>query len=323
MNKTSNLNEYVIGLDVGGTKLLSVLMSSSMDIVIHHQTATPKGNRAVSEAILGLLDDVLVKSRSLGIDPPGIAVCAPGFIDAQKGIMIDAGNLWVEKLSIKDILANHYSLPVQVYHDVQSATLGEARYGAGIGRKNFAYLNLGTGVAVGLFLDGRLHHGANNIAGELGHIYMRAHDSELIPKAEHRLEALASGPALVHRAVQALGNGEQSHITELVSNQVDRITPQVIGQAARVGDSLALRIIEETTRILGVAVAAMVDVLDLECIIVGGGVASMGNILLDPLQTAVDRYAIHHYRKPAQIIASTLGEKAGVIGVVSAYFLGV
>lgn len=323
MNKSSNPSEYILGIDVGGTKILSVLMSSSLDTKIRRQIVTPKGNQAVTEAILGLLDDMLHEARSLGIESRGIAVSAPGFIDALNGVMVDASNLEVEKLGIKDILVNYFKLPVQVYHDVQSATLGEARHGAGIGHRNFAFLNLGTGVSVGLFLDGKLYHGANNIAGELGNICMRPSTPGRDPRPEDRLEALASGPALVLRAVDALNKGERSRIIELSNGQTNLITPQIIGRAARLGDTLALQIIEETTHILGVAVATMVDLLDLECIIVGGGVALVGDILLDPLQDAVDRHAIQYYRKPAQIIASALGENAGVIGVVSSYFLGV
>jgi glucokinase len=309
-------SEYVIGLDVGGTKLLGILMNRSADILIRQQASTPKGNEAVKNSILCLLEEILASARADGIEPAGISIGAPGFVDECRGIMLEAENLEVKNLLLIPSIQDALQIPICLFHDVRSATVGEAYYGAGIGRRDFAFLNLGTGVAVGLYLDGKIYAGAGNKAGEIGHTAGRAVGAGKPCNLEDRLEMLVSGPALVTRAVEALTHDSHSLIYELARRSMAQITPRIIQEAASQKDALAIQLIEETADYLGMAIGWLLDILNLECVVIGGGVAQMGDLLLEPVNRSVAKYAI----ETAPVLTSPLGVNAGAIGAAASYF---
>ncbi len=152
--------ETILSLDLGGAKLLGILINRSVNISMRWSYSTPKGNLAVRDAIIDLIADMLASANVLKIQPSGIAICAPGFLDIQRGVMIDADNLQIENLTLTQPIIDRFNLPTRLFHDARSAALGEALFGAGGGRRNFAYVNIGTGVSVGLYLDGKIYHGA-------------------------------------------------------------------------------------------------------------------------------------------------------------------
>jgi len=309
-------SEYIVSLDLGGTKLLGILINRSAGIVARQQHPSPKGNEAVRDSILDLLSNILASAGALNIQPSGIAICAPGFVDSRDGIMIEAENLQVVNLSLTQPVENKFHLPTRLFHDVRSATLGEALFGAGVGRRDFVFLNIGTGVAVGLYLDGKVYHGANGKSGEIGHLALRPVGAGKTCNLEDRLEMLVSGPALVRRAVVQLAHAPHSLILELACNDPERVTTQIIQEAALRQDALAIQLFEETADFLGVAIGGLQDILNPECIILGGGISQMGDLLLNPIQRSVARYAI----ETVPILLSTLGGDVGVMGAAAAYF---
>jgi glucokinase len=309
-------SETIISLDLGGTKLLGILIDRSAGIIARQQYSSPKGNEAVRDAIIDLLSQLVASAQALNIQPSGIAICAPGFVDTRQGMMIEAENLQVENLSLTRPVETHFHISTRLFHDVRSATLGEALFGAGMGLHDFIFLNIGTGVAVGLFLDGKVYHGADAKAGEIGHLALRPVGPGKHCGLEERLEMLVSGPALVRRAVEQLAQAPHSLILELAAHDPERVTPQIIQEAALSQDALAIQLFEETADFLGVAIGGMQDLLNPECIILGGGIAQMGDLLLNPIQRSVARYAI----ETVPIMLSALGGDAGVIGAAAAYF---
>ncbi len=314
-DKTMN-SEYIISLDLGGTKLLGILVNRSGEIIIRQQYPSPKGNEAVRDSIIDLLSNIMASAEAMKIRPTGIAICAPGFVDSQKGYMIEAENLQVENLPLTPPVADQFRLPTCLFHDVRSATLAEALFGAGIGRRDFIFLNIGTGVAVGLFLDGKVYHGAAGKTGEIGHIALKPVGPGKPCGLEERLEMLVSGPALVRRATLELADNPDSEILELVDKDPERVTAHIIQEAALHHDALAVRLIEETADYLGVVIGGMLDLLNPECVIFGGGITQMGNLLLQPIERSVARYAI----ESVPLVLSTLGGDVGAIGAAAYYF---
>jgi glucokinase len=309
-------SEYIISLDLGGTKLLGILVNRSAEIVVRQQYPSPKGNEAVRDSIIDLLSNIMASAEALKICPTGIAICAPGFVDTQSGSMIEAENLQVENLSLTPPVADRFHLPTCLFHDVRSATLAEALFGAGVGRRDFIFLNIGTGVAVGLFLGGKVYHGAAGKAGEIGHIALKPVGAGNPCGLEERLEMLVSGPALVHRATVELADNPKSQILKLADQYPERVTTQIIQEAALRKDALAVRLIEETADYLGVVIGGMLDLLNPECIIFGGGIAQMGDLLLKPVERSVARYAI----ESVPLVLSTLGGDVGALGAAAYYF---
>lgn len=315
LHKTMD-SETIISLDLGGTKLLGILIDRSARIIARQQYTSPKGNEAVRDSIIDLLSHIVASAQALNIQPSGIAICAPGFVDPRNGIMIEAENLQVENLSLAQPVENCFQLPTRLFHDVRAATLGEALFGAGVGRDDFIFLNIGTGVAVGLYLDGKVYQGADGKAGEIGHLALRPVGPGRPCGLEERLEMLVSGPALVRRAVTRLESAPGSLILELAGQDPEQVTTQIIQEAALRQDVLAVQLFEETADYLGVAIGGLLDLLNPECIILGGGIAKMGDLLLNPMERSVARYAI----ESTPILLSALGGDAGVIGAAAAYF---
>ncbi len=310
-------SEYIISLDLGGTKLLGILINRSAGIIARQQLPSPKGNEAVRDSIIDLLSNILVAAGELKIQPSGIAICAPGFVDSRDGIMIEAENLQVENLSLTQPVEKQFHLPARLFHDVRSATLGEALFGAGLGRRDFIFLNIGTGVAVGLYLDGKVYHGAEDKAGEIGHLALKPVGPGKPCGLEERLEMLVSGPALVRRALAQLAHTPDSLIFELAGHDPERVTTQIIQEAALRQDPLAIQLCEETADFLGLAIGGLQDLLNPECIILGGGLTQMGDLLLNPIQRSVARYAI----ESVPILLSTLGRGCRCSGRSCCLFL--
>jgi glucokinase len=308
--------ETILSLDIGGTKTLGILVNRSAEVIARQLCPSPRGNEAVKESVIDLISRLLSTAQELGIQPSGIAIGAPGFVDTRSGCMMEADNLQVEKLCLTGPVEDHFHLPARLFHDVRSAALGEALFGAGIGRRDFIFLNIGTGVAVGLYLDGKVYAGTEGKAGEIGHFAHRPAGPGNPCGLEERLEMLVSGPALVRRAAVRVEQERDSLLYQLAGQDPGRVTTQLIREAAFRKDALAVHLIEETADYLGAAIGAMLDLLNPECIILGGGIAQMGDFLIEPLQRSVARYAI----ESVPLIPAALGGDAGAIGAAAWFF---
>ena len=308
----STSSESLISLDLGGTKLLGVVIDANRQILVRELRASPQGAEPVKDAILQLIADLQAKAAAARVHPTGIALCAPGFIDPQAGVMVDAENLAVKHLPILSAIHERYPLPARLFHDVKSATLAEALYGAGAGRQNFGLLNIGTGIAVGLFLDGKIYLGSHGRSGELGHAALGLDQVSF----NRRLEAVASGPALARTAAKDLAAHPDSIIFQFAGEDPGHVTPLLIHAAACANDPWASELIETCANAIGMVVGALQDVLELECIILSGGMAQMGEVFSHPIQAAINRYAI----EPVPLIPSALNGDAGVIGAAAYYY---
>jgi len=309
-------SEYIISLDLGGTKTLGMLINRSAEIIARQVMASPKGNQAVTDSILEMISSLLNTAQAFKLKPAGIAIGAPGFVDSRQGLMIEAENLQVTNLFLTQPVETSFRLPTRLFHDVRSATLGEALFGAGKGRRDFIFLNIGTGVAVGLYLAGKVYCGADSKAGEIGHCATRPVGPGNPCALDERLEMLVSGPALVRRAAARLQDHPASLLNRLTGQDANQITTQLIQEAAFQQDALAVQLIEEIADYLGVAIGGMIDLLNPECVILGGGVAQMGDLLLEPLHRSVARYAI----EGVPMLQAALGGDAGAIGAAAYYF---
>jgi len=309
-------DEYILSLDIGGTKILGVLINRSAEIAARRLVPSPQGNEAVLASVIELISALLTSAEALNIRPSGIAIDSPGFVDSQTGCVHEADNLRVENLCLTRPVENQFHLPARLFHDVRSAMLGEAVFGAGKGCHDFIFLNIGTGISVGLYLDGKVYNGATGKTGEIGHFAHRPVGPGNRCPLDERLEALVSGPALVCRAAR-LGQNYHTLGYPLAGQDPSRIiTTRMIHAAALRKDTWAVELIEETADYLGVAVGGMLDLLNPECVIVGGGIAGMGEVLLEPLRRSVARYAI----ESVPLILAKFGGDASAIGGAAYYF---
>ena len=314
------MSDYAIGVDIGGTKIASVLINRNGQPIAQTrcQTRSKEGVDAVVERVANSI-------RELEAAAPGpisgIGVGIAGGVDYRHATVLLAGNLGWENVPIGDMLVarlgGYWKGRIWADIDVVATALGEMLYGAGRGFKHLFYVAVGTGVGVGLILDGNPYHGSIGISGNFGHFILNP-GGELCGCGKRGcLETLASGPAIARRTVEALKHGQKSVLSTL--NFADITAVEVVA-AAKAGDELACHIMTETGRYLGIGLAYCADLLNPERIIIGGGLRAAGDLLFEPIRATLDEWAVPAIATLIQIVPAKL-DNAGAIGAGSLVWL--
>ncbi len=304
-----------IGIDVGGTNVKIALVNDKGNIIYSNSIPTRAEMgyeytiNNMKEAIAELLKETKSEAKSI----EGIGFGFPGQIDYQKGVVRLAPNIpgWVE-VPIAEIMEKEFGIPTRVDNDVRCAALGELNYGAGIGCENLICITVGTGIGSGLIINGKLVRGASNAAGEIGHIKLDMTGGPLCGCGDRGcLEAFASGPSIVAMAEEYIKGGKSTKYRELANPD---ITPYIVSEAAKQGDPVAKRIFTIVGEYIGIGLASVVNLLNPEKIIIGGGVAAAGDLLLNPIKESLVKRAMPIAGSAVEIVPAQLGNSAGVIG---------
>jgi glucokinase len=265
---------------------------------------------SMKEAIRELLKETKLEAK----DIEGMGFGFPGQIDCQKGIVRLAPNIpgWVN-VPIAQMIEDEFHIPTRIDNDVRCAALGELKFGAGKGCENFVCITVGTGIGSGLVINGQLVRGAANAAGEIGHIKLQTHGGPICGCGDTGcLEAFASGPSIVAMAYEYLKGGKSAKFRELAGD--GEITPYIVAKAAEAGDPVAKRIFEIMGEYIGLGLTSVINLLNPEKVIVGGGVAECGDLLLEPIRRTVKERAMIVAGSSVEIVPAQLGNSAGVIG---------
>jgi glucokinase len=303
-----------IGVDVGGTKVLGGVVDAAGDLVTMTRRDTPAHSPAET------LDRIaeVVKELSAGQDVDAVGLGAAGWIDARRATVLFAPNLAWRNEPLRDRVARLVGLPVVVENDANAAAWAEFQFGAGRDAgSSMALFTIGTGIGGGLILDGKLVRGAHGIAAELGHTTMVPGGYACGCGRHGCAEQYASGKALVRFArAGAVDKPEAAErLLELAGGAVDGINGPVVTRAARAGDPTALAAFDQVGHWLGVAMADLVQVIDPQVIVIGGGVAEAGDLLTRPARAGYERALAQRGRLPvAEVRPALLGNTAGVIG---------
>ena len=313
-------SSHVLTADVGGTKMVVSLVSPEGEIIDRHRqpTVAQEGPESVIQRLHSgidlLLDRNNISSRQLEAMSLGIA----GIIDIKNGIVDKAPNLpgW-ENLALKDRFVDKYDIPVYILNEVDAAALGEHRYGAGKGYKNIALVTLGTGIGGGLVLDGKLFLGSFGSAFEIGHMVIKDDGPKCGCGKNGCLETLASGTAIGREARRRIDNGEKSILVDLVNGTIENITAEMVHEAAKKGDPLSLSVIADASYYLGLGITNLITLINPEMIIIGGSVARIGDLLLDPVRQVVRDKSFALMSRDLKIVQARLGEDAGLLGAAA------
>ena len=303
-----------IGIDVGGTNVKIALVDDKGSILYSNSVPTraEMGYEYTVNNIKQAIRDLMSETKVTGIE--GIGFDFPGQIDYKNGIVRLAPNIpgWVN-IPIAKIIEDEFKIPTRIDNDVHCAALGELNFGAGKGCENFICMTVGTGIGSGIVINGKLVRGASNAAGELGHIKLQMHEGPLCGCGDHGcLEAFASGPSIVAMAEEYILGGKSTKFRELASG--GEITPFIVAEAAKQGDPVARRIFVRIGEYIGFGLSSVVNLLNPEKIIIGGGVADAGDILLDPIKETIKKRAMVVAGSAVEIVPAKLGNTAGVIG---------
>jgi glucokinase len=287
----------VIGVDVGGTKLLGGVIARDGSVVRRHELPTPTSSEeallvALDELVAGLLDD----------DVGALGFGIPSTIDQQAGQAVQSVNIPLEDVPFRDRFADRFSLPVGIDNDANAAAIAEWKVGAGRGTQHMVMLTLGTGVGGGLILDGRPYRGALGAAAELGHVVVQfdGRPCQGLCTGRGHIEAYATGVAASRDAAEALGAGADS---------------RVLLQRARSNDPVALEVLGGIARRLGATMGSFVNIFNPEVIVVGGGWGkAAGEFLLETARAVMRQEALSPGRELVRVVPAELGSEAGLVG---------
>ncbi len=304
-------------LDVGGTKIIAALIDANFNILARerHLTEGASGPENVLNRIFHAMDHLLEQQNLIPTRLEYISIAAAGFIDMETGIITNSPNLpgWIN-IPLRDGVQSRYGVPTYLINDARAAAIGEHRMGAGVGVKNLVLLTLGTGVGGGIIANDRLYFGARGLAGEVGHMTIDANGPDCACGSKGCLEALASGTAIARETRRWIVTGEQSLVMDIVRNDINSITSETVFQAAQMGDSLCLEIINWAGTNLGVGLVNLINIFNPEMIVLGGGMAAMGDLFLSPAREVAMNHAIKASAEQVKFATAQLGNDAGICG---------
>ena len=315
---------YVLGIDIGGTNLVvgSVAEDGSRIVATANEpTHAEAGAKDVLERLVGLAERAIEATRReiSGAEILGVGVGAPGPLDTKRGIVLLTPNLGWVNLPLRQIIHERLGLPAALDNDANCAVLGEWWVGAARGARTAIGITIGTGIGGGLILDGKLFHGASDVAGEIGHTTIDTEGRRCKCGNYGCLEAYASGPNIALRAVEEIEAGAVSRLPSLVGGDLSKITAQTVYQAAADGDDLALEVVNDTAKFLGVGIGNLLNVFNPEVVVVCGGVTLAGDHLFVPLRREAARRAFKPAVTACRIVPGELAGTAGVYGAAKAF----
>lgn len=306
-----------LAADLGGTTLTCGVVERSGRVVA--RTRRPSlADRPPGEIVANLLDGLEGTLAASGLDVSaltGAGMGAPGIIYPDRGVLHRATNFpTLRDLPLARIVSEHFGLPARLRHDVDTALLAERRLGAARGADNVICLTVGTGIGMGLMLNGRLYTGGRSGAGNLGHLILDAEADPAECAGQGYLEARASGPAVRAAAIEAVRGDRATSLRARCGDDPESAEATTVFEAARGGDEVSVEIVGRAAHLLGVAIANLVNLLDPDIVVVGGGVAQAGEALFVPLTTAARQYVCTFLRDRLNIAPAQLGTEAGLIG---------
>ena len=307
------MRDWVVGVDMGATKIALGLIDPDDRVVAHRRTPTygHEGPQAVVERIarsVAQLEAELPDKEEIR----ALGICSPGPVDHEAGVLLDPPNLQgLHNTPLREMLTARLGVPVTLEHDAKAAALGEFYYGAGRGERSMVYIVVGTGIGAATIIDGQLYRGMHNAAGEIGHTTLDRYGEPCSCGSRGCVETYASGPWLARRYQRALerrGNGEKAH------EDPKPITGERVASLAQDGDALAVEVLKGAGEALGLAIASMAMILNIDLYVIGGSVANCGDLLLRPAREMVPRYAHQSVASTVRIVANELGEDGPILG---------
>jgi glucokinase len=309
----------VVGVDVGGTKVAAGLVDENGEIKSQMRAPMAASGTASAglAAVTAAIDSLISEEQKARAMIRGIGICAPGPLDPSTGIVINPPNLpcW-RNFPLGARVSQTYSVPVRIDNDANAAALAEAQWGAGRGYQNVFYATIGTGIGTGIVFNRRIYHGRTGAAGEGGHQSIDYHGPRCGCGKRGCIEVLASGPAIAQRAIAKLAAQPScgSALTALAKGNVESITSEMVGQAYAAGDPLAKQILDEEVGLLAFWLGNIVDLLEPDVIIIGGGVASMLAPFFDDIRNRLPECCVNTRCQEIPILKARYGADAGTAG---------
>jgi glucokinase len=312
--------DLVIGVDIGGTKVAAGLVDPSGSVLSHTRNpmVCSDGAARALAAVTQVIETVSAQATSFAGDRNligGIGICSPGPLDPNTGVVINPPNLpcW-RNFPLATEIAKIYRVRVKVDNDANAAGLAETLWGAGHGYRNVFYATIGTGIGTAIVFDCRIYHGRTGAAAEGGHMSIDYKGPRCACGKPGCIEALAAGPAIARRARAKLESGRSSSLMDLAGGKPELVTSEMVGKANAAGDQVAGEVLRETVELLSFWFGNIVDLLEPDVMIVGGGVSSMLKPFLSEIKDRLQDCCVNQSCREIPLVSARYGEDAGIAG---------
>lgn len=309
--------EFIVGVDLGGTKILAGVFTPALKGLgkVKLSTKAERGADAVLDRIARCVRDAVDECDLDLKHCKGVGIGAPGAVDFEAGRIIFAPNLGWKDLPLKKELEKRLDVPVFLENDCNVCTLGVHERELGGKPRHVIGMFIGTGIGGGLILDGKLYSGANHTAGEIGHMIMEVNGPKCGCGNKGCLEALASRTAMFNRIQAAVKDGQKTLLTEMLGEKIDNLKSGDLRKALRRGDKFVEKVIEDAAEYIGIAVGNLVNLFNPEIVVLGGGVIdALEDEMVGIITEVAHDYTIPGSDKELEIIVSKLGNDAGITG---------
>ena len=309
MTSAASTDQHYIGVDLSAATVRAALVTAAGETTGRREAALEAD--AVVAQVARLVSELRDEAKGAQVAALGVGV--PGLVNPQTGRVVISSDLpSVVRGDLQAELRSATGLPVLVENDANAGAFGEYTVGAGRGSRNMFYVTIGVGIGGALILEGKLWRGASGFAGEFGHITIDPEGIECTCGNTGCLETVASAPNIVRRTHERLYRDGTSSLSRLAMNKA--FTAADVAHEARRGDDFALLMIERTGRSIGTAVAAVINLLNIERIVLGGGVMDAGELILNPIIREAGRRAFQPCFEATQIVAASLGSDSVSVG---------
>ncbi len=308
--------EYVIGVDLGGTKIATVICDFKCNIIAQVKVDT-RAKEGVSKVVQRIKDTVykVIEMAGVTVDNlAGICISSPGPLNTKKGVVLSVATLGWENIPISKIISDEFNVPVYLENDANVAAYGEKCFGAGIGCKDLIYITVSTGVGSGIIINNKIYHGKHDSSGEFGHICIERGGKKCSCGNNGCLQAYASGTAIADIAKEEVRRNRDSKILNYSNNCIEHISCLSVEKAAIEKDNTALKIWTMAGINLGHGISILMQMFDPEMVIIGGGVSNAWDLFYPDM---MDTIRLHTYKlifEDCAVVRAKLGANAGALG---------
>lgn len=309
------MNGYVLGIDLGGTKIAAAISDMQGNIIFKDtiETESDKGKEVVFQNIVSLVNEVIKNSGKNLVEIVSIGIGSPGPLNIEEGLILNAANLPFKEFPLVNRLKEIFKKDIYLENDANVAALAEYKFGAGKGTKNMIYITVSTGVGAGAIIDGKLYNGSTFNSLEIGHTIVQPIDGALCGCGSYGcLEAYASGTAIARIAREGLEAGAESSLKDY-----EKVTSYEVYLESEKGDEIANEILDYAFTYLGVGVGNAIVTFDPEAIVIGGGVSKMGDRMFNKVRETVNERYLKVLVENCKIVPAELKEDTGVVGAIA------
>ncbi len=312
---------FTLGVDIGGTKVAAGLVDAEGSIVFQTRVPMParEGADAGFAAVEKAINAVFAAQPQSRASVAGIGICAPGPLDPFRGVVLNPPNLpcW-RNFPLAAEVQRAFHVCAKIDNDANAAALAEAIWGAGVGFRNVFYATLGTGIGAGIIFDRHIYHGRTGSAAEGGHVSIDYNGPRCGCGKRGCIEALCSGTAIALRARARLTESNtQSRMRDLAGDNLENLTAEHVAEAFHAGDALAKEVLEATADLLTVWLGNMIDLLEPDVIVFGGGVAQLMSEFFPHMQTELPQWCINARCCEIPLRLAKYGSDAGIAGAAA------